>query len=225
MIYYKVCKSILPVVLAISCLGLYMESSGNFVSGLSPYFIAAKRLEDGVFQKSLPTPELLKAQQKEAEARDQVIRVLTNYKTGLALEFRGQLAHLIVSESNKYGYDPFLLTALIITESSFNNWARSRKGALGLMQIRPATAIALAKETRREWKGKPTLYDPGVNIALGAYYLDKLIKRFGDLNLGLEAYNHGPTRLSRYLRKGRKPTKYSKRVISQYEMIRPQPII
>jgi len=224
MIYSKVFKSILPVVLAISCLGFYMEGSGNYVSGLSPYFIAAKKLEDGVFQKNPPTPEFIKAQ-KEAEARDHVVRVLANYKTGLASEFRGQLAHLIVSESKKYGYDPFLLTALIITESSFNNWARSRKGALGLMQIRPATAIALAKETRREWKGKPTLYDPGVNIALGAYYLDKLIKRFGDLSLALEAYNHGPTRLSRYLRKGRTPTKYSKRVISRYEMIRPRPII
>jgi soluble lytic murein transglycosylase len=172
MIYSKACKSIFPVVLAISCLGFYM-----------------------------------------------------NYKTGLAPGFQDQLAHFIVRESKKYSYDPFLLTALIITESSFNNWARSRKGALGLMQIQPRTAVALAKETQREWKGKPTLYDPGANIALGAYYLEKLIKRFGDLSLALEAYNHGPTKLSRYLRKGRKPTKYSRRVISQYEMIRPQPII
>ncbi len=54
------------------------------------------------------------------------------------------------------------------------------------------SAVALAKETRREWKGKPTLFDPGVNIALGAYYLDKLIKRFGDFLKnrcqGCEAY-------------------------------------
>lgn len=224
MIYSKACKSILPVVLAIFCLGFFAEREGYSVPGLSPYFFAAEKLEDGVFQKILTAANFSKFK-KEEGARNQVVRVLTNYKTGLAPEFRGQLAHLIVRESKKYGYDPFLLTALIITESSFNNWARSRKGALGLMQIRPQTAVALAKETRREWKGKPTLFDPGVNIALGAYYLDKLIKRFGDLDLALEAYNHGPTKLSRYLRKGKKPTKYSSRVISQYEMIRPQPIV
>jgi soluble lytic murein transglycosylase-like protein len=224
MIYSKVCKSILPVVLAILCVGFFVEGKGYSVPGLSPYFIAAEKMEDGVFQKILRASNFLKFK-KEEGARNQVVRVLTKYKTGLAPEFRGQLAHLIVRESKKYDYDPFLLTALIITESSFNNWARSQKGALGLMQIRPQTAVALAKETRREWKGKPTLFDPGVNIALGAYYLDKLIKRFGDLDLALEAYNHGPTRLSRYLRKGKKPTKYSRRVISQYEMIRPQPIV
>lgn len=223
MIYSRACKSIFPVVLAISCLGFYMEGPGYYVPGLSPYFIAAENLENEIFQKYPPSPEFLNIQ--EEGVAGQVARVLANYKTGLAPGFRDQLAHFIVHESKKYSYDPFLLTALIITESSFNNWARSRKGALGLMQIQPRTAVALAKETQREWKGKPTLYDPGANIALGAYYLEKLIKRFGDLSLALEAYNHGPTKLSRYLRKGRKPTKYSRRVISQYEMIRPQPII
>ena len=223
MIFSKTLKSILPVVLAISCLGFYMERSGPSVPGLSPYYIAAGKLEDAVFQKILTASKFLKFQMEEG-ATHQVALVLANYKTGLAPGFRKQLAPLIVSESKKYDHDPFLLTALIIIESSFNNWARSRKGALGLMQIRPQTAVALAKETRREWKGKPTLFDPGVNIALGAYYLDKLIKRFGDLSLALEAYNHGPTKLSKYLRKGKKPTKYSSRVISQYETIRPQPI-
>jgi soluble lytic murein transglycosylase-like protein len=223
MIFPKTSKSILPVVLAISCLGFYMERQDYYVPGLSPYFIATEKLENEVFQKYPPSPEFLNIQ--EEGVTGQVAQVLANYKTGLALGLRKQLAHLIVSESKKYSYDPFLLTALIITESSFNKWARSTKGALGLMQIQPRTAVALAKETQREWKGKPTLYDPGANIALGAFYLDKLIKRFGDLRLALEAYNHGPTKLSRYLRKGRKPTKYSRRVISQYEMIRPQPII
>jgi soluble lytic murein transglycosylase-like protein len=224
MIFSRTSQSIFPVVLAIFSLGFFSGGEGRSASGLSPYSVAAEKLEEGIYFKNRKIAEFLKSQ-KEKEAANQVVHVLAKYKTGLASEFRGQLAHLIVSESSKYGYDPFLLTALIITESSFNNWARSRKGALGLMQIRPQTAVALAKETRREWKGKPTLFDPGVNIALGAYYLDKLIRRFGNLDLALEAYNHGPTKLSRYLRKGKKPTKYSSRVISQYEMIRPQPII
>ncbi len=223
MIFSKASKTILPIVLAISCLGFYMGEIGYSVPGLSPYYAAAGKLEEWAFQKNLKAIKLLKFQREE-EAKIQVAKVLENYKTGLGPDFKDQLPELIVNESSKYGYDPFFLTALIITESSFNNWAHSRRGALGLMQIRPQTAVAMARETQREWKGKPSLYDPGVNIALGAYYLDKLIRRFGDLSLALEAYNHGPTKLSRYLRKGRKPTDYSKRVISQYEMIRPQPI-
>ena len=223
MIFHRACKTILPVVLAISCLGFYIGESGYSVPGLSPYYIAAEKLENRVFPQNPKTPKIVKFQSREG-AKDQVAKILSNYKTGLAPEFRKQLPELIINESNKYGYDPFFLTALIITESSFNNWAQSRRGALGLMQIRPQTGIALARETQRQWKGKPTLYDPGVNIALGAYYLDKLIKRFGDLRLALEDYNHGPTKLSGYLKKGHKPTKYSKKVIDQYEMIRPQPI-
>jgi len=222
--FSKASQSVFPVVLAIFSLGFFMGGEERSISGLSPYYLATEKMEAGIFSKNREIAELLKSQ-KEEMTENQVTRVLAKYKTGLASDFRGRLAHLIVSESSKYGYDPFLLTALIITESSFNNWARSRKGALGLMQIRPQTAVALAKETSREWKGKPTLFDPSVNIALGAYYLDKLIKRFGDLDLALEAYNHGPTRLSRYLRKGKRPTRYSRRVISQYEMIRPQSVI
>lgn len=223
MINSKASKTILPVVLAITCLGFYMGEPGYSVPGLSPYYIAAEKLQDRVFPQNPKAPEIVKFQFREG-AKDQVAKILSNYKTGLAPGFRKQLPEWIVNESKKYGYDPFFLTAVIITESSFNNWAQSRRGALGLMQIRPQTAVALARETQRQWEGKPTLYNPGVNIALGAYYLDKLIKRFGDLRLALEAYNHGPTKLSRYLRNGRKPTEYSKRVIDQYEMIRPQPI-
>ena len=81
---------------------------------------------------------------------------------------------MIVYESKKYGYDPLLLTAVIITESSFNNYARSSKDALGLMQIRPATGKYLANEVNVQWNGSSSLYDPETNIILGAYYLNKL---------------------------------------------------
>jgi soluble lytic murein transglycosylase len=130
----------------------------------------------------------------------------------------------ILAESKKYGYDPLFLTALIITESSFYNRARSNRNAHGLMQLKPATAVMLASEIRLQWKGTRTLYDPKKNIALGAYYLNKLVDRFGDLTLALEAYNQGPSRLSRFLRKGYLPQRYSKKVLKNYRRIRFQPI-
>ena len=87
------------------------------------------------------------------------------------------------------------------------------------MQIRPATGRELAAEVRVQWQGTPSLYDPETNIALGAYYLNKLFLRFGDLGLALEAYNHGPSRLKGYLKKGYRPKRYSRQVFKKYSSI------
>lgn len=210
--------AIFPWVLAISCSGFFVGEMIHPVPGLSPYFIATGQLEERVFLENQSSPD--PKENTLEEVKNQITKVLSKYKTGFKPGLKEKIPELIIHESGKYDYDPLFLTALIITESSFNNWARSRRGAMGLMQIQPRTAVALAKEIKREWKGNPTLYDPDANIALGAYYLDKLIKRFGNLGLALEAYNHGPTRLSGYLKRGYRPTGYSRKVIDQYERIR-----
>lgn len=152
--------------------------------------------------------------------QDKIISVITHYKTGLKEEQKDQISQHILKQSKKYGYDPLFLTALIITESSFNHRAKSSVGALGLMQIRPRTGKALASEANMRWRGKRTLYHPEKNIALGSYYLNKLIKRFGKMHTALEAYNHGPTRIARYLRRGKHPKKYSGKVFAVYNKIR-----
>jgi len=221
--FSKIRIAILPAILAIFCSGFFMGETPHPVPGLSPYYSAVGQWEERVFPRNLNDSHTGNSSLPDG-VRDQIVRVISNYKTGLKQGFRDEIPTAIIRESKKYGYDPLFLTAIIITESSFNNWARSRQGALGLMQIRPKTAIAMARETRREWKGNPTLYDPGANIALGAYYLNKLMKRFGDLHLALEAYNHGPTKLTRYLKKGYQPKGYSRRVLHHYKMIRPQPV-
>jgi soluble lytic murein transglycosylase len=152
----------------------------------------------------------------EKNLKNQIDQQVLHYKTGLNKNYHSKLSELIVYESKKYGYDPLFLTAVIITESSFNNYARSSKGALGLMQIRPATGKELASEVNVEWNGSSSLYDPETNIVLGAYYLNKLFIDFGDLGLALEAYNHGPSRLKRYLKKGYRPKTYSQKVFKNY---------
>jgi len=160
----------------------------------------------------------------ERSIKDRVAQQILLYKKGLKICHINNLSGLIVHESKKYGYDPLLLTAVIITESSFNNWARSNKGALGLMQIRPATGKELAAEVSVQWQGTPSLYNPETNIALGAYYLNKLYLHFGDLGLALEAYNHGPSRLKGYLKKGYRPTRYSRKVFKHYGRLLSPPI-
>jgi len=156
--------------------------------------------------------------------KKRIAQQIAQYETGLETNHIDNLPELIVHESKKYGYDPLLLTAVIITESSFNNWARSNRGALGLMQIRPATGKELAAEVSVQWQGTPSLYNPETNIALGAYYLNKLYLHFGDLGLALEAYNHGPSRLKGYLKKGYRPTRYSRKVFKHYGRLLSPPI-
>jgi soluble lytic murein transglycosylase len=224
-LYTKVLKTlnlqglILSGFLSFAGLGIF---SGTCVDGYprnSLYYGAFVSIEKNVFhQRELESQILKNFHRKEVEAK--ILRVISRYRTGLDEERRQQIPGWIINESKKYGYDPLFLTAIIVTESSFNNWARSNQGAFGLMQIQPTTGISLALETQLEWEGEPTLFDPGTNIALGTYYFHKLVRRFGDMRLALEAYNHGPSRLRRYLNKGQTPKFYSQKVFRNYEKIR-----
>src|SRR5271165_7237428 len=76
-----------------------------------------------------------------------------------------------------------LLRAVIVVESGFNSHALSKRGAVGLMQLMPATAMRF---------GVSNPYDPRQNVHAGAQYLKFLIERFGhDIRLALAAYNAG----------------------------------
>jgi soluble lytic murein transglycosylase-like protein len=85
---------------------------------------------------------------------------------------------------------PELVRAVIVVESAFNPRAVSKRGALGLMQLKPSTA-------RRY--GVSNAFDPEQNITAGAHYLRDLLRRFGnDLELTLAAYNAGEDAVERY---------------------------
>jgi soluble lytic murein transglycosylase len=106
--------------------------------------------------------------------------------------------------AGEFRLDPALLRALVRQESVFNPTARSRAGALGLMQLLPGTAEPLARSVLRVRYRRAFLYDPGVNARLGAAYLRRLLDRFGgNTRYALAAYNGGPTRMSRVLAENR----------------------
>jgi soluble lytic murein transglycosylase-like protein len=81
------------------------------------------------------------------------------------------------------------LRAVIVQESGGDPRAVSRKGAQGLMQLLPATGAALGVENP---------FDPFENVGAGARYLAGLVRRFGDVQLALAAYNAGPGRVESF---------------------------
>ncbi len=196
-----------------------MSSQSLHLPGLTSFSKAPPELREKVISrpKQMLNNEALV---EERRIKSKIWKVISRHRTGLDVKSLKQIPNRIYQESKKYGYDPLILTALIVTESSFNNWAKSHKGALGLMQIKPATGQAMASEIGAAWAGQSTLFDPTTNIALGAFYLNKLKGRFKDMKIALEAYNHGPSRISRYLRKGKLPEDYSRKVFQIYELIR-----
>jgi hypothetical protein len=148
-------------------------------------------------------------------------RMLHVISPDLSQPDRQRLGTVLAGLSDHYGYDPALIVAVIMTESSFDPQSRSHVGAVGLMQLLPNTAASMAEETNRPWLGEHALLDPTYNISLGVRYLAKLQKRFGSLDIALAAYNYGPSRVNAWLRHGDPvPMDYTKRVLDRYEMVR-----
>jgi len=166
-----------------------------------------------------PDPINLSAAQQVYNTKKQIFKLLCQAPISLSLPDRWQLTELIYLESCKYGFDPLLIAAIIKTESNFRSFARSPVGALGLMQLRPPTAQAMARERGISWQGKHSLHDPYFNLRLGIYYLAKLIRRFGNLELALAAYNLGPTHILRLQKYGRIPRRYTSKVLRHYQRL------
>jgi len=99
-------------------------------------------------------------------------------------------SEIIREASQKYGVDEQVISAVIQQESSFNPQAVSSSGAVGLMQLMPATAQSL---------GVNDPYNPEENIMAGVKYLKQKMDEFGgNLSLGLAAYNAGSGAVRKY---------------------------
>jgi len=123
----------------------------------------------------------------------------------------GLYDEFIQNVSDYYNVDSHLIKAVIRTESDFDCYAVSKKGAQGLMQLMPATA--------RELNVKNS-FDPQANIDGGTRYLKQMIEMFnGNLPLALAAYNAGPTLVKSRNRIPRIPEtiRYVRRVLGFYK--------
>ncbi|MCB0351877.1 MAG: lytic transglycosylase domain-containing protein [Bdellovibrionales bacterium] len=110
-----------------------------------------------------------------------------------------EIAYLIASESRAANIDPILVAAVVKSESTFKENARSHVGALGFMQVMPQTGQFVSKVFGLPWKGKSVLLNDGrYNLTLGIAYLQYLLDKYdGDFKTALWAYNWGPSNVQR----------------------------
>jgi soluble lytic murein transglycosylase len=97
---------------------------------------------------------------------------------------------LIQSYSAQHELDRFLVAALVAQESTFVPAVRSSAGAVGLMQLMPATARAYARRLKLTYSSR-LLTNPDANLRMGTAYLADKIREFGAVHLALASYNAG----------------------------------
>ncbi|HEU0246264.1 MAG TPA: lytic transglycosylase domain-containing protein [Gaiellaceae bacterium] len=120
----------------------------------------------------------------------------------LRTRFPLEYAHILRGHARNHDLDPALLAAVVYVESRFDPNARSEAGAVGLMQLLPATAGGIALRTPGTRFVVADLRDPEINVRYGSWYLDHLRDRYGDTKLALAAYHAGQGNVERWQREG-----------------------
>jgi soluble lytic murein transglycosylase len=109
---------------------------------------------------------------------------------------------------------------VIQNESSFNPKMKGSVGEIGLMQIRPETAKWIAGLTKIKYKGEKSLYQPEMNIRIGAAFLNRLRNQFdSNSTYYLTAYNAGAGNVRKMISENVTPKIYASAVMKRYAAI------
>ncbi len=114
------------------------------------------------------------------------------------LRFPNVYAERFEQQAKQYQLPAEWLYATARQESAFASDARSGAGAMGLMQLMPATAKDVAKSVGKKYR-RDKLFEPDYNISLGSYYLADLYEQYDNRALASAAYNAGPHRVKKWL--------------------------
>lgn len=120
--------------------------------------------------------------------------------------------YYIRQAASRYEIDPHLIRAVVATESNYDSYAVSRRGARGLMQLMPATAGDMAVNNS---------FNARQNIEGGCRYLRRLLNMFDEnLHLALAAYNAGPGTVKKYqsIPPYRETQEYVRSVLSKFQL-------
>ena len=189
---------------------------GIMVSVLSTSIPVTQPIVDDSQPRYEDIARYVELRQREKRVHD----VFDSVRSNLTDVEKEDLARIIAEESLDNGFSVEFVMAVMKTESSFNKHATSPVGALGLMQLMPATGRAVAADYGILLKNEAALYNPQLNVTLGIRYLKRLADRFNDMNLVLAAYNMGPTRLRKSRPEGAYPVfKYTRLVRKAHQTI------
>ncbi|MFI5314905.1 MAG: lytic transglycosylase domain-containing protein [Myxococcota bacterium] len=172
------------------------------IAALSLCFALSCAVREPEREAPSPAPVAAVSSDTAASASREIETLLAQYMTGLAPFELRRTAQAVLAESARNRIDPRLVLAVMHTESGFYNFARSPVGALGLMQIMPATGEMLAREAGIDWSGPDALFAPELNVRLGTRYLALLHSRYGTWQRALAAYNWGPAAIDKRLADG-----------------------
>jgi soluble lytic murein transglycosylase-like protein len=166
---------------------------------------------DGAWYKTGNISMFLNRERIARIEREQPETSVTPWREGGWTSGNDRIDHLIKTNAARFGVDPYLVFCVIEQESQFKSYARSPKGAQGLMQLMPGTA-------RRLGVRRP--YDPAENILGGVRYLKELLTIFGGrVDLVLASYNAGEGAVMKYGRNVppyRETREYVKRIGKRY---------
>lgn len=158
-------------------------------------------------QKSVITSEIVQyLKDKKVRANDDKLRTI---------------ADSVYEEAKDYEIDYRLVLAVMKVESNFKSNAISKKGARGLLQIKPSLAHYVSKETGVAIKSPKCLDEPEKNIRIGVSHLSWLMEKFENLNTALHAYNVGLGKVKPSTSEDDGPdTRFTRKVLTEYHMIK-----
>ena len=222
----------LPVLSVLTGLIITAASVQNALADVYAYhgangerILTDKRLNDKNFRlvKTYKTPKkvrpvsLKKSTAKPAKATKSASSAANVFQCGNKAFIKKQQRHyrqIIRTYAAKYGVEEALIHSVVKQESCFNEKAKSRVGAIGLMQLMPGTAAHL--KVKDPW-------NPEQNIHGGVKYLSWMLKRFnGNKKFALAAYNAGPGRVDQYggIPPFRETRNYVKRIMADYSLMK-----
>ncbi|OGC05269.1 hypothetical protein A2V82_10465 [candidate division KSB1 bacterium RBG_16_48_16] len=166
----------------------------------------SKKVNDGYTDRIASSltryDKLLSIDEQRRNSLKKITAIIARYNANMAEEQRSAIANEIYLMSEKYPNLNVDFICATITHESAKTWDAkvvSRVGAMGLMQIMPATGAFLAAEEGIQWStAEEVLFQPICNIRLGCRYLNGLVGMYQE-DGGLAAYNGGPKRAEMWL--------------------------
>lgn len=196
-----------------SALGVEMNVAQN-VSQSDFQAILNSKIKEAEKKEEEKTPQEIEEQELDEEI-SKLEKQAINLKSKIDLKAQStDIDEIIETFSDKYNVDGDFIKAIIKQESNFNEKATSKKGAMGLMQLMPATAKSL---------GVVNAYNPWENVEGGVKHIKNLLIHYnGDKKLALAAYNAGMGAVKKYggIPPYKETNNYVNSIMAQYNKVK-----